>query len=131
MINTIAPLAARILLGGFFLMAGLFKLGDVQGFAGYMASGGIPGFLAWPAILFEILAGLALIAGYQTRLVSLALAGFCVVSTVLYHNDPNDQIQMTMFLKNIALAGGYVALAGLGAGRLSADAVLGGRTAAA
>ena len=121
MTNT-ALLAARILLGLLFLMAGIGKLGDVSGFGGYMASGGIPAFLAWPVVLFEILAGLALIAGFQTRVVALALGAFCVVSGVLYHVDPADQMQMTQLLKNLALAGGYIALAVAGPGALSVDA---------
>ena len=121
MTNT-ALLAARILLGLLFLMAGIGKLGDVSGFGGYMASGGIPAFLAWPVVLFEILAGLALIAGFQTRVVALALGAFCVVSGVLYHVDPADQMQMTQLLKNLALAGGYIALAVTGPGALSVDA---------
>ncbi len=117
-----ALLAARVLLGALFLMAGLGKLGNVDGFAGYMASGGIPAFLAWPVILFEILAGLALIIGFQTRIAALALAGFCLLSGLMYHFDPSDQMQTTMLLKNLALTGGYLALAVAGAGTLALDA---------
>jgi putative oxidoreductase len=124
-------LAARVLLGLLFVVAGLGKLASVEGFAGYMASGGVPAFLAWPVVLFEILGGLALIAGFQTRVVALALGAFCVVSGVLYHFDPADQMQMTSFLKNLALAGGYLALAVAGPGRYALDARMGGRTVAA
>ena len=126
-----ALLAARVLLASVFLMAGFGKLGDVAGFAGYMASGGVPAFLAWPVILFEILGGLALIAGFQTRAVALALGAFCIASGVLYHFDPADQMQMTSFLKNVALAGGYLALAIAGPGRYALDARLGGRAVVA
>jgi putative oxidoreductase len=124
-------LAARVLLGLLFVVAGLGKLASVEGFAGYMASGGVPAFLAWPVVLFEILGGLALIAGFQTRAVALALAAFCVVSGVLYHFDPADQMQMSSFLKNLALAGGYVALAVAGPGRYALDVRFGGRAVAA
>jgi putative oxidoreductase len=124
-------LAARILLGALFVMAGLGKLASVEGFAGYMASGGVPAALAWPVILFEILGGLALIAGLQTRAVALALGAFCVASGVLYHFDLADQMQMTSFLKNLALAGGYLALAIAGPGRFAFDARPGGRAVAA
>lgn len=126
----VTTLAARVLLGTLFLMAGLGKLGDIQGFASYMASGGIPAFLAWPAVLFEIFAGAALIIGFQTRLAALALAAFSIVTAALYHFAPADQMQMTMFMKNMALAGGYLALATLGAGRYALDTRL-GRLAAA
>jgi putative oxidoreductase len=118
-------LAARILLGLLFVMAGIGKLGDVAGFGGFMASGGIPAVLAWPVVLFEIGAGLALIVGFATRPVALALAAFCVVSGLLYHFDPADQMQMTQLLKNLALAGGYLAVFVTGAGTLSVDARVG------
>lgn len=123
--NASALLAARILLGLLFIMAGIGKLGDVSGFGAYMASGGIPAALAWPVVLFEIGAGILLIAGILTRPVALALAAFCVASGLLYHFDPADQMQMTQLLKNLALAGGYIALAMAGPGALSLDARLG------
>ncbi|MGP6086199.1 DoxX family protein [Antarctobacter jejuensis] len=122
-------LIARLLLGALFVMAGIGKLGDVQGFAGYMASGGIPAGLAWPVILFEIVGGIALIVGFQTRIAALALGIFSLVSGVMYHYVPSDQMQMTMFLKNLALTGGYLALAIAGAGAWSLDRVTGSLTA--
>ncbi|TVS04868.1 MAG: DoxX family protein [Rhodobacteraceae bacterium] len=115
-------LIARILLGLLFVVAGVGKLGNVEGFGAYMASGGIPAVLAWPVVLFEIGAGLALIAGFQTRISALALAAFCVVSGLLYHFDPTDQMEMTQLLKNLGLAGGYIALFITGAGAWSVDA---------
>lgn len=123
-------LVARILLGALFLISGFGKLGDVSGFGQYMASGGIPAALAWPAVLFEIIAGAALMLGVMTRIAAYALAAFCVVSGLLYHFDPADQMQMTQLLKNLALAGGYLALSVTGAGRLSVDARLNPRDAA-
>ena len=116
-----APLVARLFFGVLFLLAGLGKLGDVAGFSGYLASGGLPAFLAWPAVLFEIAVGLALIAGFKTRIAALSAAAFCVVAGGLYHFSPADQMQMAMFLKNLAIAGGLVLLASTGAGRLSLD----------
>jgi len=119
-INT-ALLIARILMSLLFIMAGIGKLGNVEGFAGFMASGGIPAFLAWPVILFEILAGFAILVGFMTRPTALALAAFCFASGLLYHFDPSDQNQMNNLLKNLALAGGYIALAIAGAGKFSVD----------
>ncbi len=117
-----ALLIARILLALLFIMAGIGKLGNVEGFAGFMASGGVPAFLAWPVILFEILGGIALLVGVLTRPVALALGAFCIASALLYHFDPADQNQMTQLFKNLALAGGYLALAVAGPGRFSIDA---------
>ena len=119
-LQTYAHPAGRILLALIFIVAGFGKLGDVQGFSGYLASGGLPAFLAWPAVLFEIIAGLALLIGYQTRLVALALAAFSVVTAFLYH-APVDAMQQVMFLKNLAMAGGYLMLVAHGAGALSVD----------
>lgn len=127
--NNAGLLAARILLAVLFIGAGTGKLGDVQGFAGYMASGGIPAFLAWPVILLEILGGIALLIGFQTRIAALALGGFSIAAGVLYHFVPADQMQMTMFMKNVALGGGYLALALIGAGQWSVDAVLASKSA--
>lgn len=116
-----APLIARVLTGALFLLAGLGKLGDVAGFSGYLASGGLPAFLAWPAVLFEIAVGAALVVGFQTRIAALAAAAFCVVAALLYHSNFADPMQMATFLKNLAIAGGLVLLASTGAGRLAVD----------
>jgi putative oxidoreductase len=122
MLSTYASPAGRIILGAFFLMAGISKLtGDIAGLAAYIESGGLPGILAWPTIIFEIAVGLALIAGFQTRIAALAAAAFCVATAALYHNNFADQLQMTMFVKNIALAGAYLFVAGMGPGRLAVD----------
>lgn len=126
----IATLAARVLLAAMFIVAGLGKLGDVAGFTGYMTSAGVPAILAWPVILLEILGGLALVAGFQTRLAALALAGFTLLAAILYHLQPADPMQMILFFKNLAVAGGLVLLASIGAGGISADARLSARATA-
>jgi putative oxidoreductase len=116
------PLISRLLMGLIFVLAGAGKLADPAGTAGYISSGGLPGgLLVWPTIAFEILGGLAIIIGFQTRLVALALAGFCVVSAALYHNNFADQMQMVMFLKNLAMAGGFLQLFLHGAGKYALD----------
>ncbi len=112
---------ARVLMAFVFIMAGTGKLGNVEGFGQYMATGGIPAILAWPAVLFEIAAGLALLVGFQARLAGLALAVFCLVTALLYHMQPDDQMQMTIFVKNIGLAGGYLMFFVYGAGKYSLD----------
>ncbi len=112
---------ARVLLALLFIVSGLGKLSDVSGFAGFMASGGIPAFLAWPVVLFEILGGLALLLGVLTRPVALAMAGFCLLSGLLYHFVPSDQMQMSSFYKNLGLTGGFLLLAVQGAGALALD----------
>jgi putative oxidoreductase len=120
-LSSFGPIVGRILIGLLFLIAGLGKTGDVAGFSGYVASGGLPAFLAWPAVIFEIAVGILLIIGYQTRIVALATAAFCVVAGALYHFAPADQMQMAMFLKNLAIAGGLLMFAIHGPGRFALD----------
>lgn len=116
-----APFVARVLIGALFLIAGLGKLGDVAGFAGYLTSGGLPAFLAWPSIIFEIALGVSMIVGYQVRIMAFLGAGFSVLAGLLYHFNPADQMQFTMFLKNLAIAGGFLMLAVHGAGAVAID----------
>jgi len=112
---------ARVLMSALFILSGTGKLGNVDGFSQFLASGGLPAILAWPAILFEIGAGFALLIGFKARPVGLALAMFCLATALLYHFQPADQIQMSIFFKNIALAGGYLMFFVYGAGRYSLD----------
>ncbi len=117
-------LIGRVLLSIIFIMAGASKLGGVAGTAGYMASMGIPlpNLTVWAVIALELLGGIAILVGFFTRYTAWALAAFCVASGFLAHFQPEDQMQMTSFMKNIALAGGFMALAAAGAGSFSVDA---------
>lgn len=116
-----SPLIARLFIGLFFLLAGLGKTADVAGTAGYMQMVGLPGFLVWPAILFEIALGLSMILGFKTRLAALAGAAFCILTAVLFHTNFADQVQMVMFLKNFAIAGGFLMFYAHGAGAVAID----------
>ena len=118
-----ATLLARAFLSILFIVAGYGKLQDVAGFTAYMNSGGVPAILAWPTIALELLGGLAILFGAFTRPVALALAGFSLLSALLFHFAPADQMQMTAFMKNLGLAGGFLLLAVHGAGGWSADAL--------
>lgn len=115
------PFVARLLLAALFLIGGIGKLADVPGFAGYLASSGLPAFLAWPAILFELAVGITMVVGFQTRIVALLAAGFCLVTAVLYHNNFADQTTMIMFLKNLGLAGGFLMVFAHGPGKIAID----------
>ncbi|CAG9932137.1 DoxX family protein [Candidatus Nitrotoga arctica] len=114
-------LAARLLASAIFIGAGFSKLG--AGYAGaqaYMASVGLPGELLLLVISLEIGGGLALLLGFQTRLVAFALSVFCIVSAVLFHSGA-DPMQQIMFMKNLAMGGGLLAFTLFGAGRMSLD----------
>lgn len=114
-------LIARIFLAQIFLLSGIFKIGGYAGTQGYMEAMGVPGMLLPLVIALEIGGGLALIAGWQTKWISLALAGFTLVAAVIFHNNLADQMQQIMFMKNIAITGGLLLLAIHGAGALSVD----------
>lgn len=116
-----ADLLARIALAAIFLLAGFNKTQYYEANAQYLASGGLPEFLLMPVIIFEIAGALALIAGFHTRLVALAFAGFSILTALLYHQQLSDQMQFIMFFKNIAMAGGFLMVAIHGAGKLSLD----------
>jgi putative oxidoreductase len=117
----VSQLVARVLLGHIFLLAGVSKISAYEGTQGYMDALGVPGVLLPLVILLEVGGGLAIIAGWKTRWTAIALAAFSVVSAAIFHNNFGDQTQMIMFMKNIAIAGGFLLLAVHGAGAYSLD----------
>ena len=117
----VSQLVARIFLGHIFLLAGLSKITAYEGTQGYMDAMGVPGMLLPLVILLEIAGGLAIIAGWKTKWTALALAAFSVVAAAIFHNNFGDQMQMILFMKNIAIAGGFLLLASHGAGAYSLD----------
>lgn len=125
----VSEVLGRILLALIFIMSGISKIGGYEGTQGYMEAMGVPGALLPLVIVFEIVAGLMVVVGFQTRLAALGLIGFCIISGFLFHYQPQDQIQMILFMKNIAMAGGFFILFAHGAGQWSVDAVLQNRKA--
>ena len=119
--NPVFSLAGRVMIALIFVLSGFNKISAIEGMQGYMEASGLPGILIYPTILFEVAAGLAIIAGFQTRLVALALAGFTLLSALIFHNQLGDQMQFGMFMKNVAMTGGFLFLVRFGAGELSID----------
>jgi putative oxidoreductase len=113
--------AGRSFLALIFIMSGLSKIGGYAGTQGYMEAMGVPGALLPLVIALEVLGGIAIIVGYRARLVALALAGFSILSAALFHGDFSDQTQMMMFMKNIAIAGGFLMIVAHGAGAYALD----------
>lgn len=122
--NSTVLLIARILLAAIFVLAGFSKLTGIEGTAGYIGSVGLPfpTLLAWGTAFFEIIAGIMIAVGFQTKLAAYALAAFSIVSALIFHNNLGDQMQFILFMKNFAMAGGFLALSVAGAGSLSVDA---------
>jgi putative oxidoreductase len=104
-------LLGRIMLALIFILAGISKIQDPAGTAGYMQSVGLPAALLWPTIALEVIGGICVAIGFQTRISAFALAIFSIAAAVIFHRNFGDQMQMIMFLKNIGLAGGLLLLA--------------------
>jgi putative oxidoreductase len=121
LIQSLSAPVGRILISLIFVTSGFNKLINFAGTQAYMESAGVPGMMLPLVIAVELLGGLAIILGWQTRVAAFLLAGFSLLSAVLFHGDSSDQMQMIMFMKNLALAGGFLMIVALGAGAYSLD----------
>ena len=137
MSNNIILLVARVLLAAVFIMAGLGKFSDPASTTGMIAGAGLPmaNVLTYLAAIYETAAGIAILVGFQTKLVSYTLAIFCVFTGFVFHGGPinmpsfspeaNGMLTMfnqIMMMKNMTIAGGFLALSVSGAGGWSVDA---------
>lgn len=135
--TNIIVLVARILLSFMFILAGFGKLTDPAGTAGMIAGAGLPAStaLTYLAGLFELVTGLAVLVGFQVRIVGWLLAAFCIFTAVVFHlpavnvsdfpagaNGWINALNQIMVMKNFTLAGAYILLATVGAGAYSIDA---------
>ena len=132
-----AVLVGRILLALMFITAGYPKLIDPSGTAGMIAGAGLPSAtaLAYLAGIFELVTGLFILVGFQTKITAYLLAVFCVFTALVFHSGPinvpdfpegaNGLLTMfngLMMWKNITIAGGFLVLAAFGPGSFSLDA---------
>ena len=108
--TNIIDLIGRILISALFLLNGIFKISNYEGTIGWMESFGIPGMFIVPAIILEIAGPVLIVIGYKTKFAAGLLSLFCITTAFIFHNDFADQMQFTSFLKNIALAGGFLIL---------------------
>ncbi|MCJ8506521.1 DoxX family protein [Rhizobium lemnae] len=135
--NNALILVARILLSFIFITAGFGKLADPSGTAGMITGAGLPAAtpLAYLAGAFELVAGLFVLVGFQTKLTGFALAAFCIFTGAVFHSGtiavpgwPEaalgwlNTLNQIMMMKNFTLAGAYLLLATVGAGAYSLDA---------
>ena len=119
--TNILDLFARILISTLFLINGIFKITNYDGTVDWMEGYGVPGILIIPAIMIEILGPILIIVGYQTKITAAFLSLFCLATAIIFHNDFSNQMQLTSFLKNIALAGGFLFLVINGSRKFSLD----------
>ena len=117
-------LLGRVLLAVIFLLSGFGKLTAISGTAGYFGALGLPVPTVTAVLvgLIELLGGLAILVGFQTRVAAWILAIFTIATGLVAHTGWADQAQMIQFLKNLAISGGFLLLASSGAGAYSIDA---------
>ena len=104
----ILDLFGRILISVIFLLNGVYKISNYDGTVGWIESFGMPGVLIIPAIILEVIGPILIIIGYKAKIAAGFLSLFCILTAIIFHNDFSDQMQLTSFLKNIALAGGFL-----------------------
>jgi putative oxidoreductase len=114
-------LCGRVLLALMFVVSGYGKIGGYEDTQGYMEAMGVPGMVLPLVIILELGGGLAIIAGWQTRIVAVLLAGFCLVAAIIFHLDFADRMESILFMKNLSVAGGFLLLAAYGPGALALD----------
>ena len=116
-----AEFLGRVLIAALFLLTGLMKIPGYVGTQHYMVAMGVPAFLLPMVIALEVGGAIAIVVGWQTRLVALAFAVFSIGTALLFHLDFAQQMQMIMFLKNFAIAGGFLVIFAYGPGPISLD----------
>ncbi|MBZ9657103.1 DoxX family protein [Phyllobacterium lublinensis] len=114
-------LLARLFLAYIFIIEGWTKINSYTTTAEYMLANGVSAKLLPLVILTELGGGILIAAGFMTRYAAVALAGFCLLTALLFHTDFSDFEQVINFNKNIAMAGGFLALLAFGPGSWSID----------
>lgn len=110
-------LAGRILIAALFLISGVGKFLNYEGTQIYMDIMGLPGGFLPFILVLEIGGSLCLIAGFFLRTFAVLLAIFCLITAGVFHMDFTQSIEVTSFIKNLAIAGGLLILASTGTGR--------------
>ena len=120
----IVELIGRILLSALFLIEGIGKISMQEDVVMYMENYGIPGILFVPAVILEILFPLLLIVGYKTKLAAFVMALFTFTVAIIFHTDFSDGMQLIFFLKDLAIAGGFMIIIAYGSNKFSLDHLL-------
>lgn len=120
-LQAFSALLGRLFLAMIFIQSGLSKMSDYAATQGYMDAMGVSSALLPLVIALEVLGGIAIVIGFKARLVALAMAGFSLLSALLFHTNFSDQTQTIMLMKNIAIAGGFLMIVAHGAGAYALD----------
>ena len=111
----------RVLLSLLFLIEGFGKISMQEDVIMYMEDYGVPGILFAPATVLEILFPILLIAGYRTKWAAAVMALFTFAVAIIFHTNFSEGMQMIFFLKDIAIAGGFMIIFAYGPGKISLD----------
>jgi putative oxidoreductase len=113
MLDKFAQFAPRAAMAAIFLWSGTGKIVAFQATADYVASAGLPApmLATLGAILVELGAGTALLAGRRIAVSAGALAIFTLAAAALFHNPFGGEDALIHFLKNVAIAGGLAQIA--------------------
>ena len=87
----------------------------------YMDSYGIPEFLFYPSLLFELIVPILLIIGFKTRIAAIAMFLFTIAVSLIFHMDFEDNMQVITFLKNLSISGGFLIIASYEAKKFTMD----------
>ena len=117
----IVEFLGRVLLSTLFLVEGVGKISIQEDVIMYMEDYGVPGMLFMPAVILEILFPLFLIVGYKTRWAASIMALFTFAVAIIFHTNFSEGMQMIFFLKDIAIAGGFMIIVAYGPGKISLD----------
>ena len=107
----IIEVLGRILLSSLFLIEGVRKFFFQEETIMYMEEYGVPEILFFPSLILEVLFPILLIIGYKTRISALIMALFTLSVAIIFHTDFLNQMELIMFLKDIAIAGGFLIIA--------------------
>jgi putative oxidoreductase len=117
----LADAGLRLAMALLFLVSATTKVTETTAIQAYMHAYGVPGMLVWPAPCFEYVVGLSLLLGYRSRPVALLLAGWCLLTALIFHRQFSDLDQLMNFFKNLTMAGGFLWLAKADPGRARVD----------
>ena len=117
----IVEFLGRVLLSTLFLVEGFGKISMKEDVIMYMEDYGVPEILFVPATVLEILFPLLLIVGYKTKWSASIMALFTFTVAIIFHTDFSEEMQMIFFLKDIAIAGGFMLIVAYGPGKISLD----------
>ena len=120
----IVEFLGRIFLSVLFLIEGVGKIFTQEQVITYMDDYGVPDILFIPAVIVEILFPLLLIVGYKTRLAALVMTLFTLTVAIIFHTDFSDGMQLIFFLKDLAIAGGFMIIIAYGSNKFSLDHLL-------